>query len=316
MAKLCIVMATYNGEKYLSQMLDSLVNQTRPADSIIVVDDGSADSTVSILESYVDRLPLKIIKFEHNQGHRAAFSRALEEAQKILAENDYIALADQDDIWLPQKHELLIKEIESRDVDLVFGDAEVIDADGNKTADSWRALGQIPEHLSLQAIMTGFTNVTGCMVLFRASLLKDILPIPVAVPVHDQWITFCASARNGYASIKAPVIQYRIHGSNAIGLGHTHTWTGNLKLNLGWAKMLRETPHYQKLSATDQKFLNVYISYVESRLTKFILPGYLFWIIKNAKALYPHVSSKTAMLPRILYGIIGAKFAAKFMGRS
>ena len=316
MAKLCIVMATYNGEKYLSQMLDSLVNQTRPANYIIVVDDGSTDSTLDILKRYCPKLPLRIIPFEQNQGHRAAFSRALEEARNVLDETDYIALADQDDIWLPQKHEILIAEIEKQNVDLILGDAEVIDAEGKKIADSWRTLGHIPEHLSLQAIMTGFTNVTGCMVLFRANLLKDVLPIPLEVPVHDQWITFCASARNGYTSIRTPVIQYRIHGSNAIGLGHSHTWTGNLKLNLRWAKMLRETPHYSKLSPIDQEFLNTYISYVENRLTKFVLPGYLFWIIKNSESLYPHIKSKFAMIPRILYGIVGAKSAAKFMGRS
>ena len=164
--------------------------------------------------------------------------------------------------------------------------------------------------------MTGFTNVTGCMVIFRASLLKDILPIPLEAPVHDQWITFCASARNGYISINHPVIQYRIHDSNAIGLGHSHTWTGNLKLNLQWAKMIRETRHFLKLKQDDQKFLNDYIGYVEKRLSKILLPGYLFWILRNTHSLYPHITKKYALIPRVLYGIIGAKLAVKLMGRS
>lgn len=316
MALLYIVMATYNGEKYLSQMLDSLVSQTRPADSIVVVDDGSKDATVQILKSYANRLPLTIIQFEKNQGHRAAFSRGLEEAKKNVGENDYIALADQDDIWLPCKHELLMAEIERSNVDLVLGDAEVIDSKGKKFGDSWRALHSIPEHLSLHALMTGFTNVTGCMVLFRASLLKSVLPIPVDVFVHDQWITFCAAARNGYATIKTPVIQYRIHESNAIGLGHNHTWTGNLKLNLQWAKMLQQTPHYERLPENGQKFLDVYISYMEKRLSRFLLPGYLPWIAKNAKSLFPYIHNFLPMIPRVLYGIMGAKFATKFLGKS
>ena len=316
MAHLCIVMATYNGEKYLSQMLDSLVAQTRLADSIIVVDDGSEDSTVSILQRYTDRLPLEIIQFEHNQGHRVAFARALEEAKKRCSESDYIALADQDDIWLPQKNNLLINEMGKHNADMILGDAKVVDSKGDLLSNSWRTLGKIPEHLSLRAIMTGFTNATGCLMLFRASLLDDILPIPVDIPIHDQWITFCAAARNGYLSIKEPVILYRIHESNAIGLGHNQTWTGNLKLNLHWAKTLQQTPHYQRLSAGDQKFLDRYVSYLENRIANYFLPQYLFWIIQNAKNLYPHIHSRLPMIPRILYGIIGARFAAKFMGRS
>jgi glycosyltransferase involved in cell wall biosynthesis len=113
MAKIGIVLATYNGEKYLSQMLDSLVAQTRKADFIIAVDDGSKDNTPAILKSYQDRLPIKLTFLEKNSGHRAAFSKALELAQPQLCDNDLIALADQDDIWLPQKIETLEKEIES-----------------------------------------------------------------------------------------------------------------------------------------------------------------------------------------------------------
>ena len=82
--KICITLATYNGEKYLAQMLDSLVAQTRPADVIIAVDDGSKDSTCEILERYKDKLPLEITKFEKNRGHRAAFSTALEKADTVL----------------------------------------------------------------------------------------------------------------------------------------------------------------------------------------------------------------------------------------
>ena len=97
MAKIGIVLATYNGEKYLSQMLDSLIAQKRPADFIVAVDDGSKDSTPEILKSYEGRLPLQVTCLPQNTGHRAAFSKALELAAPQLGENDLIALADQDD---------------------------------------------------------------------------------------------------------------------------------------------------------------------------------------------------------------------------
>lgn len=327
MAKLCVVMATYNGEKYLGQMLDSLVAQTRPAEKIIVVDDGSKDSSVSILESYKERLPLEIFVSPKNQGHRAAFSKSLEMARDYFGkelkpgEEGFIALADQDDIWLPRKHEILLNEMEKADSngtypDMVFGDAQVIDGEGKVFAESWRKLDHIPESLTLRALMTGFTNVTGCMVMFRSSLLGDVLPIPVDVPVHDQWITFCAAARNGYRSIKEPVIKYRIHNQNAIGLGHSHTWTGNLKLNLQWAKMLTQVPHFEKLNKADQEFLTTYVSYTEMRLSRYFLPSYVLWVARNARSLFPHIESKLKFIPLVVYGIVGAPFATKFLGKS
>ena len=128
MAKIGIVLATYNGEKYLAQMLDSLVAQTRQADFIVAVDDGSKDNTPAILKNYENRLPLQVTILEKNSGHRAAFSKALELAQPQLSDSDLIALADQDDIWLPHKLDILEKLIQ--DKALVFGDAQVVDADG------------------------------------------------------------------------------------------------------------------------------------------------------------------------------------------
>ena len=319
MTKIGIVLATYNGEKYLSQMLDSLLTQSRPADFIVAVDDGSTDSTVSILESYEGRLPLQITRLPKNQGHRAAFSKALELAQPQLGENDMIALADQDDVWLPQKLQILEKTLQESNANLVFGDAQVIDSEGKIIAESWRQKAGLPEHLSLKSILTGFTNVTGCMTLFKAKLLQQILPIPEQVAVHDQWITFCASAEakndNGVMSINAPVIQYRIHGQNAIGLGQTHTWTGNLKLNLQWAEMILTTPHFKELSPSDQKFLKTFIAYLKDLLNKPFIPQYLMWIAQNVQHIYPHVKGIPGLISHTLYGILGAPIITKISGK-
>jgi len=155
MSRIFIVLATYNGERFLSAFLDSLLKLTRQADSIIVIDDGSKDTTVSILKSYEGKLPLQIFCEEKNQGHRAAFAKGLEMAHKQARENDLIALADQDDIWLPQKLEIL--EAHIGNADLVFGDAEVIDSGGETIAESWREEGNILSHLSTETLLTGFT---------------------------------------------------------------------------------------------------------------------------------------------------------------
>lgn len=308
--KICITLATYNGEKYLAQMLDSLVAQTKPADVIIAVDDGSKDSTCEILERYKDKLPLEITKFEKNRGHRASFSTALEKASKLLADDDLIFLADQDDIWLPNKLEVMSQKID--DNSMIFGDAEIIDGDGVVTDSSWRKKACIVEHLSQQALLTGYTNVTGCMVAFKARLLKTVLPIPQDVPVHDQWITLCATAENGYRAIADKVIQYRIHGNNAIGEGNK-TWSEKLQTNLQWAKAVRSSDVFEKLPDESRRFLNMFIQFLELRFSHaFLSPLWFPWIVRNARNIYPQVHCASKMIARILFSFVGVSTAKKF----
>lgn len=311
MAKIGVVLATYNGEKYLSQMLDSLESQRRKPDFIIAVDDGSLDATVSILRSYQERLPLQITELGENRGHRAAFSKALHLANLLLSENDYVALADQDDIWLKDKLEILERELESSSASLVVGDAFLIDSKSKVFASSWRNHAGILESLSVENMLTGFTNVTGCMTLFKASLLSVILPIPEEVPVHDQWIAICAGVTSKYKSVSQPVIQYRIHENNAIGL-KKKSWEETQRENLRWSKMLLNSKLFPLLDMKAQEFLKHYVSYVECRLTKSVLLPYFFWLMNNSKNLFPHKKGFLKIFPLLCYGILGAPLIKKF----
>lgn len=295
-------------------MLDSLVAQTRPADVIIAVDDGSKDSTCEILERYKDKLPLEITKFEKNRGHRASFSTALEKARELLADDDLIFLADQDDIWLPNKLEVMSQKID--DNSMIFGDAEIIDGDGVITESSWRKKAEIVEQLSQQALLTGYTNVTGCMVAFKARLLKTVLPIPQDVPVHDQWITLCATVENGYRAIADKVIQYRIHGNNAIGEGNK-TWSEKLRTNLQWAKAVKGSNLFEKLPDESRRFLDKFIQFLELRFSHaFLSPLWFPWVLKNARNIYPQVHSVSKMTARILFSFVGVSTAKKFFNKN
>ena len=291
-------------------MLDSLVAQTRQADVIIAVDDGSKDSTCEILERYKDRLPLEITKFEKNKGHRTAFSTALEKAREKLTDDDLIFLADQDDIWLPNKLEVMCQKIGSNS--MIFGDAGIIDGKGKVTDSSWRQKAKIVEQLGQRALLTGYTNVTGCMVAFKAGLLKTVLPIPQDVPVHDQWITLCATIGNGYCAIADKVILYRIHSNNAIGEGNK-TWSEKLQTNLQWAKAVRGSNVFEKLPDKSRRFLDKFIQFLELRFSHaFLSPLWLPWIVHNARHIYPQVTSTTQMIARILFSFAGVSTAKKF----
>lgn len=317
MAKVCVVMATYNGERFLAQMLDSLAAQTRPADLIIVVDDGSADSTTQILENYRKRLPLQFFCSGKNQGHRAAFSKALELVRPQLSAEDLIALADQDDVWLPTKIDVLERALcaNGKRTSLVFGDAEVIDGNGEKIADSWRTLAKISTELPMKAEIAGINNVTGCLSLFRAELLEKIVPIPEGISVHDRWIAMLAMKFGGVTAIPEKIVQYRLHGQNAVGNRNDMSLSQVLDTQILWAKALIQNANRLKFSRAELDFAKEFLDCNEKRKTRRILPGKFFWIFRNRRFLFPK-DSTIKTLKRILFTATGLPLAKKLWGKS
>lgn len=322
MAKICIVLATYNGEKYLSQMLDSLVAQTRPADLIIAVDDGSKDSSVQILERYKQSLPLQIEIHEVNKGHRAAFSKALETAQSNLQPHDLIALADQDDVWFPNKLEILEAKFntgsgdnaQSAHPDLVFGDAQIIDENGNITGQSWRVQANIDLQATIKHQIAGINHVTGCLCMFRASLLKYILPIPQGVSVHDRWIAMLAQKRGGIKAIDQSVIQYRIHGENAVGGQATPSMSKTLETQKTWASTILENKDLLQLDVDEISFAQHLLKLTEKRQTQSLMPCEFFWVFRNRKFLFPRASF-VQTFKRVLFTLVGLPLARKLWGK-
>ena len=317
MARICIVLATYNGEKYLSKMLDSLMAQTRKADLIIAVDDGSKDESPAILGQYKEKLPLQITLLPQNGGHRAAFSKGLEIAQTQLAPDDLIALADQDDIWLPAKLETLEKAFETPDKGgtkpaLVFGDAQTIDARGNIIDKSWRALAHIRTDLSIKAHIAGTNNVTGCLSLFRASLLPIIVPIPQGVGVHDAWISLVAMKQGGVTAINTPIAQYRLHDNNSVGLGNRFNFDETCERQIAWTKLLEDQSHAIPLDAEELDFTRRLNHYWTKRSKKALLLEELPFLIKNKAFLFPDSRTRNR---KILFSLLGAPMVHLLFGK-
>lgn len=313
MPDIFIVLATYNGERFLKPFLDSLCKQTRKITSIIAVDDGSRDSTISILQSYSQKLPLSIHPQEQNLGHRATFSLGLEITKKIAMHQDFIALADQDDIWLPQKLEILEKSIGN--ADLVFGDATVIDAKGNKLADSWRNFARIKADFSTQQYISGNNNITGCLSLFKASLLDKILPIPDSTPVHDQWIALLAKKGNGIIPINDKICLYRLHGNNAVGLTSSFTFSESLQTSASWQKALLKNASALHFSDKELLFCKTLYQLTERRKIKSFSLTYLPWLSIHCNDLFPQADLKKH-IAKILFSSIGKPLAIRFFGKS
>lgn len=205
-----IVMGTYNGGKYLREQLESIYAQTYKNIDVIVCDDCSSDDTVEILKEFSRDHGLTYSINAVNLGLVRNFEKALS-----LAKGDYIALADQDDIWYPGKIELLLKNIGS--YSLIHSAVHVIDGQGNPHGDAF----MVSEYSRDQTQKVNFTDfletawVLGCTSLIEKSLLEKCLPFPAGVMFHDWWLTMAAiKLGNGIKYIHEPTIQYRQHGEN------------------------------------------------------------------------------------------------------
>ncbi len=205
-----IVLATYNGEKYLREQLDSLFAQTYPLLEIIAVDDCSSDSTVAILREYAAAHPiLHIFQNEVNLKHNRTFERGIQ-----LAKGDCIAMCDQDDIWLPEKISSLMAQW-LPDSLLIHCDSEFIDADGKSMNRKISSIKNLQTYLSPVPFIIGNT-VAGHAAIFRKELIKTILPFP-SIVIHDWWMAFIAATQGPVQYVDKPLILYRQHAGNVIG---------------------------------------------------------------------------------------------------
>lgn len=212
-----IVMATFNGEKYLREQLNSILEQTHQHFELVVVDDASTDKTLSILHEYSildDRI--HIFPAEKNIGLVANFERGLG-----LAKGEFIALSDQDDIFRKDKIELLLTALKDHPKrDLVISDLSLIDADGNNIAHSmWRYSKLRPRQGKPFQRLLYANYATGCAMMCTRRLLNLAMPFPPDCAVHDWWLAVVAasSKAGGICLVNQQLTSYRQHGSNVLG---------------------------------------------------------------------------------------------------
>ncbi|MDR1195126.1 MAG: glycosyltransferase family 2 protein [Endomicrobium sp.] len=200
-----IVMAAYNGQNFLKKQLDSLFMQTYKNIEIIACDDCSTDSTISILKSYSS---VKVLQNEQNIGFVKTFEKVIS-----AAKGKYIALCDQDDVWLPEKIETLVKEI--GDNVLIHSDAYLIDESDNIISNT--ASLKVKKFLRNKTF-TDFlksNSVTGCTLMLKKELLNTAIPFPKNTQYHDWWLAICAAKYGKIKYLDMPLVKYRMHASNA-----------------------------------------------------------------------------------------------------
>ena len=232
--RVSVALGTHNGARFLGEQLASILAQARPVDEIVLSDDASTDDTVDLAERLVaehrgsgGRVELRVLRNRQALGVTANFEQALR-----AASGDLIALADQDDVWRPDRVTRALDAFAARPgVQLVASDATLVDADGAElgtTLFGTLGLGDaLRERLDGPAAFDELLRrnlLTGATVMVRRGLVERAAPFPASW-VHDEWLAIVASVTGGLAVLPDRLIGYRQHGANQIGVTELG-WSG------------------------------------------------------------------------------------------
>lgn len=204
--KISVCMATYQGERFIKAQLDSILPQLGPNDEVIVSDDGSTDGTLRQVSAYQDSR-IRLFRNDRNLGYSKNFERAL-----IQASGDIIFIADQDDVWLPDKVSTMLESLKSHD--MVVSDVTIVD--GN--------LSEInPSHFRHYGVHKGFlrnllkTRYIGSAMAMHRYVLDVLLPMPrrSSLCAYDYWIAVASELYFDVGLVDRPLMLYRRHEGTA-----------------------------------------------------------------------------------------------------
>ena len=220
--RVSVAMVTYNGEKFIREQLDSILTQLTGQDEIVISDDGSTDSTIAVLKEYQK----KDKRVRIMNGPRAGIKKNVEYALR-QCKGQIIFLTDQDDIWNPNKVTQVLEVMEQEKSMLVIHDAQVFQENPQQvTMESFFAFRNARAGVCKNIVKNSYI---GCCMAFRKEILKRVLPIPVRIEMHDQWIGILSDFYYGKSVfLQEPLLYYRRHGENNSAMKH-----------YGVAKMLR-----------------------------------------------------------------------------
>jgi glycosyltransferase involved in cell wall biosynthesis len=216
-----VALCTYNGERFLAEQLESFLSQQRLPDEVVICDDQSSDSTLDIVRRFAEHAPFCVrpLSNKSNLGSTRNFSQAIE-----LCRGDIIALADQDDVWLPNKLAALERSLrDDAGVGFAFSDAEMVDSQLRPIGYRlWDAVRFYPHERRCFVHGQAFEKllrryrVTGATMAFRSRFKDMIVPIPQDW-VHDAWIALLIAAIAPCVLIDEPLLKYRQHAGQQLG---------------------------------------------------------------------------------------------------
>lgn len=233
MNKVNIIMAAYNGEKYIKDQIESITHNSFKNWMLWIFDDGSTDKTNLIIEDYINRYPNKIKYFKNNlnKGVTRNFLEGvklvvdhnnLDENEKI--HNQYYMFCDQDDVWMPEKIYKTLKQMKKAEKKYgcqnpiaAFTDAIVVDEKLNIQQSSFYKTSNLNTNRRDLPHMLMENKLIGCTVMFNESLASKLDSIPNNARYHDWWVALIASSFGYITYLKEGTLLYRQHGNNVVG---------------------------------------------------------------------------------------------------
>jgi glycosyltransferase involved in cell wall biosynthesis len=223
--KVVILLAAYNGARYINEQISSIRGQTFADWTLLARDDGSTDGTAELLNAAARQdSRIKVVHDQRgNLGPIGNFGALLQAANTVGA--DYVFLSDQDDVWLPDKVSKELGCMQAAEARygavtplLVHSDLTVTDSSLNVVNKSFMTYQNIwhDDHEPIRTLLVQ-NFVTGCTALANRALLDLALPVPTGVLMHDWWLALCAATCGRIAYVAEPTVLYRQHRTNQVG---------------------------------------------------------------------------------------------------
>jgi glycosyltransferase involved in cell wall biosynthesis len=280
-----IVLCTYNGERFIKEQVDSILNQTYSNIELVISDDASTDGTPRILNEYKADQKVKLFFQQENTGATKNFEFAIRKTNGA-----FIAFSDQDDIWLPQKIERLYGAI--ADGSLIYSDSELIEEQGKRLHKKISDLRNMYSGHETAGFV--FSNVVwGHALMINSKILPSILSIPDGIP-HDIWTAFVATTITGIKYLDEPLTLYRQHAAAATKTVAVKTAARTReKLYADFEKQL----HWIKIMGAHEReerkrfFITLHDLYEKKKSGKYVWPLFSF-LMKHRQKLFMFTKKK------------------------
>jgi hypothetical protein len=281
--KASVVLCTYNGEKYLPEQLESIFCQTRLPDELVIYDDRSTDDTWEIVNALCRKAPCPTILKRNFRtlGVTENFESALKSSS-----GDVIFLCDQDDVWMPEKIEIVANIFDGDNATrMVFTNGQVVDANLQSLHQTlWQAANMTGiemkafEHDAFDFLLTKRNLVNGAAAAFSRQVIQEALPFPRDMAVlHDAWLALVASANSNVKTVESPLLLYRQHTGQVCGakrhllvVDRPH-YESHLAQLIELSNRVHQMPHL--VNKSNLATINSYIEHLRVRLN---LPTSIF----------------------------------------